>query len=294
MPEGDPEKEESDPKHEADSDNTKPDTSTEDTENREEKDSGSPGTIQLSVKSLVTGVFVLGLAVGFSGGVLTTQGTNILGNMIGQGSPSQPSGANNQQNTDKIDMSKIEMEGEPVLGDSDAPVTMVMYEDFQCPFCKQFETQTFPQIKENYVDTGKVKVVWKDFPAPSLGHNWAEPAAAAMECVYREGGNEVFWKVKDKIFSQAKTLTRGEKEFTPENIQERIKEFAAQEGASKSAIQSCIENGNPMEEVSSDKQGILNLVSQMGTPTAIIDGQKVVGAQPYSNFKQKIENALNS
>lgn len=192
-----------------------------------------------------------------------------------------------------VKMDNLEFEGEPVLGEEDAEVTMVMYEDFQCPFCKRFETQTFPKIESNFVDSGEVKVVWKDFPAPSLGHDWAEPAAAAMECTYRHGGNEAFWEVKDKLFEEAQTLTRGEEKFSPENIQDNIIQYADNQGANTSEIRSCIENENPLEEVKEDKQGILEATENIGTPTAIINGKKVVGAQPYPQFKSAIETAQN-
>jgi protein-disulfide isomerase len=182
------------------------------------------------------------------------------------------------------------MGGEPVLGEEDAPVTMVVYEDFQCPFCKRFETESFPQIKSNYVDSGQVKVIWKDRPIPQLGHDWAEPAAAAMECVYRQD-NDAFWNVKDELFSQAKTLTRGEEEFTPENIQSRIVTIASDEGVSSSAVQSCVDNGNPMDEVNADSREAQE-IGASGTPSFFINGNKVVGAQPYSSFETTIEEEL--
>lgn len=234
----------------------------------------------------MVGVFVLGLAIGFSGGVLTSQGTFSLEN---EAAPSQPSGNNDEGNqdsgeTETIDMSEIEMEGEPVLGDENAEVTMVVYEDFQCPFCKRFEENAFQQIKSNYIDSGQVKAVWKDRPLPRL-HPWAEPAAAAMECVYREGGNEAFWNVKDQIFANQNQLSTS-------NAQSKIVTWASQEGVSESAVQSCIENENPMEEVNADSEEGQS-IGAGGTPTVFINGQKIVGAQPYSNFESAIEEALS-
>lgn len=286
MPEEDSEDEVEGESEDVTDDSPDQETAENDNEGNKTESSGSTGTVQLSVRSLVIGVFVLGIAVGFAGGVLSTEGASLLGEQPNNQAPGQ------DQESETVDMSQIDMEGEPVLGEADAPVTMVIYEDFQCPFCKRFETETFPQIKENFVDSGQVKVVWKDFPAPSLGHDWAEPAAAAVECVYRQD-NDAFWNVKEKVFSQAKTLTRGEDEFTPENIQTRIKDFASEEGVSSSAVQSCIDNGNPMDEVNQDKQNILSITSNIGTPTAIINGEKVVGAQPYPQFESTINEALN-
>jgi len=256
----------------------------------------SSDTVELSVRSLIVGVFIMGLAIGFSGGILTGSGTDSVetenvGNIGSDDSPSdsgspdtrnQDSGT--QGETETINMDDIEMEGEPVLGQEDAPVTMVVYEDFECPFCKRFEEGAVQDIESNYVESGQVKIVWKDRPLTQL-HPWAEPAAAAMECVYREGGNDVFWAVKDKVFANQDSVETS-------NVESQIKSWAVEEGASESAIQSCIDNDNPMEEVNADSSEGQELGAS-GTPTAFINGQKLVGAQPYSSFEPVIESALS-
>ncbi|MDY6769426.1 MAG: DsbA family protein [Candidatus Nanohaloarchaea archaeon] len=251
-------------------------------------------TLEFEVRHALILTFVVGL---FAGGFFMSAVNAVTGPtgaivQNGDQQPTQPSdtGDNNpspspsgQQGTDTIDMSKISMEGEPVLGQSDAPVTIVAYEDFQCPFCKRFETNAMPKIVSNYVETGKAKVVWKDFPLPQL-HPWAKSAAAAMECVYRQN-NDAFWAVREKVFANQDTITTG-------NVESKIKQWAAAEGVSKSAVQSCLDNGNPMQEVDEDKQEGSSL-GVSGTPTVFINGKKVVGAQPYSRFKSIIESELS-
>lgn len=267
-------------------------TNSEKESSKAEDQNKKHGTISLSVNTIIIGAFALGLAVGFSGGILTLQGTSI-GTATGDTAPANPddgqpsdtgSQDQEQENTDTIDMSQIDLEGEPVLGQADAPVTMVVYEDFECPFCKRFEEGAVQQIKSNYVDSGQVKIVWKDRPLAQL-HPWAEPAAAAMECVYREGGNSTFWSVKEKVFANQNTVETS-------NIESKIKSWASEEGVSESAVQSCIDNENPMEEVNADSTEGQNLGAS-GTPTSFINGQKIVGAQPYSNFKSAIDSALS-
>ena len=255
---------------------------TEEVQETKEENKGSSKTLQLSVNTVIIGAFVLGIAIGFSGGVLTSQGTFSLDGS--EDTPTQPADDNNEE-TETIDMSEIDMEGEPVLGSEDAEVTMVIYEDFQCPFCKRFEDNAFPQIKSNYIVSGEVKAVWKDLPLPQIGHEWAEPAAAAMECVYREGGNEAFWNVKEKVFSNQNTVSLS-------NVETKIKGWASEEGVSESAVQSCIDNDNPMEEVNADSEEA-RTIGASGTPTVFINGVKIVGAQPYGNFETAIENALS-
>ncbi|MDY6774103.1 MAG: thioredoxin domain-containing protein, partial [Candidatus Nanohaloarchaea archaeon] len=91
---------------------------------------------------------------------------------------STPTGAAVAQN--------ISSEGEPVLGNASAPVTVTVFEDFECPVCKRFDQSVMPRLKSEYVETGKLKVVWKDFPLAYVGkHPWSDEAAIATECVYR-------------------------------------------------------------------------------------------------------------
>lgn len=283
--------EEDEGKSDSESNSTKPDN--------KEKVSYNDGSFsfQLSAMHALIGVFLIGMVTGgFGHAVLDDtllSSTQSLENVESQGDMDtnpQPSGnqdtGNQQPDSETVNMDDIPLEGEPMLGDEKAPVTMVIYEDFQCPFCQQFEQNAMPQIKSNYVDSGQVRVVWKDLPLPQIGHEWAEPAAAAMECVYREGGNEAFWNVKDQVFANQGTITLS-------NVESKIKDYASQEGVSSSAVQSCIDNDNPMDEVNGDSQEAQQIGAN-GTPTIIINGEKVVGAQPYSNFEQVIESKLNN
>jgi protein-disulfide isomerase len=244
---------------------------------------------ELNLKHAIAGVFLLGIMTGFTAsslvGGLTSQTDSgdiqqiDTGNNDHQMDDAQPSGS------ETVDVSSISAQGEPVLGESDAPVTVYMYEDYQCPFCQQFEQGAVPQIVSNYVDSGQVKLVWKDLPLPQIGHEWAEPAAAAMECVYREGGNDAFWNVKDQVFNNQGSISLN-------NVEDQIKSYASQEGVSSSAVQSCIDNDNPMEEVNGDTQEA-SQVGANGTPTSIIGGEKVVGAQPFDQIQPVIERQLN-
>ncbi len=172
---------------------------------------------------------------------------------------------------------------EPVLGEEDANLTIVMYEDYECPYCKEFETNTFPQIKENYVDTGKAKIVWKDFPLPARIHPWAMDAARTMECVYRQD-SEAFWNIKDTVYAN-------QADISTSNVVEKIKGYASEQGVNASSVQTCLDSGNPREEIEGDKQDASRLGIR-GTPGVMVGDQKVVGARPYSRFKTVIENQL--
>jgi protein-disulfide isomerase len=279
--------------HTEDEESTDPEEQS--TENQEpvNYDNGS-FSIQLSATHALLGVFLIGMVTGGFGhtvldnSVLTDNSQNLEPDTDTNPQPSgsqddgQPTGG---AETETVSIEDITSEGEPVLGDSDAPVTIFLYEDYQCPFCQQFEQGAVPQIVSNYVDSGQVKLVWKDLPLPQIGHEWAEPAAAAMECVYREGGNDAFWNVKDQVFNNQGSISLN-------NVEDQIKSYASQEGVSSSAVQSCIDNDNPMEEVNGDTQEA-SQVGANGTPTSIIGGEKVVGAQPFDQIQPVIERQLN-
>lgn len=87
-----------------------------------------------------------------------------------------------------------------VKGDSNAPVTIIEYSDFECPFCARFYTDSFGQIEKNYIDTGKVKFVYRHFPLSF--HPNAQKAAEAVECAGKVGGAEKFWEMHDLLFEK--------------------------------------------------------------------------------------------
>lgn len=89
----------------------------------------------------------------------------------------------------------ISNDDDPVLGDANAAVTMVEFSDYECPFCKRFYDDTLAQIKSTYIDTGKLKLVYRDYPLSF--HPGAEPAAQAANCAGEQGK---YWEMHDKIF----------------------------------------------------------------------------------------------
>lgn len=275
--------------------------SSEETSNTEsQKENNWSDRISISVGHGLLAVFLIGIVVGFTAGIVAPLNvSNGIDNPDSSG-----------QNTDTADVnhdttpsvSKIDLEGEPVLGDENAPATLVMYEDFQCPYCRVFEQRSFGQIKTEFVDTGKLKIVWKDLPLEQLGHNWATPAAETMECVYRQD-NDAFWAVKSKLFDNQRSITE-------ENVESQIISWAAQEGVSESAVNSCLQNSNVSEEVQEDMRESNSFETEYksqgrwipfvsGTPSFVIFGEgdeqasQMVGAQPFSAFQNTIQSKLS-
>jgi len=181
----------------------------------------------------------------------------------------------------------------PVLGEENAPVIIYEFTDFSCPFCEAAEGANayyenalksklagweapVPLIKENYVKTGKAKIVFKYFP----GHGAAE-AAQAVAFGLKEQSNDLFWEFAEKAFSMPDNLN---------NIN-KMMELAVTLGANETLLSDYISSGKYQTQMDEDiAMGKANGVQ--GTPTFFINGEVVAGAQPFSVFEQIIENEL--
>ncbi len=201
-------------------------------------------------------------------------------NAPGYGDGTAPSVVDDTQvDTTAPQVGEPDIENRPFIGDVDAPITIVEYSDFECPFCGRFYSETYGLLKENYVDTGKVKLVFKDFPLSF--HQLAEPSAIASKCVFREAGNDAFFSFHDMIFENQNMLSNS-----------KLQEWAIEVGVSEEAYTNCIEDPTVAAEVQADfAEGQALGVS--GTPSFVINGQLLVGAQPFSAFEQVIEAQLN-
>ncbi|MCX8103760.1 MAG: thioredoxin domain-containing protein [Candidatus Bipolaricaulota bacterium] len=166
---------------------------------------------------------------------------------------------------------------EPAQGAPDAPVTIVEFADFKCGFCVRHFVQTLPILKEEYIETGKVRYIYRNFPILGVQSRWA---ALAAECAHEQGR---FWEYHDKLFA----LTQQGQEF----VRSRLKAVAAELGLDAAQFDSCLDTSKYLDEVQEDfalgqREGVT------GTPAFLINGELLVGAQPITVFRQKIEEAL--
>ncbi len=172
----------------------------------------------------------------------------------------------------------------PVIGDVSAPVLIVEYGDYQCPFCAKFWMETFPLIEENYIKSGKVKFEYRDFPLEN-SHEYAYGAAAIAECVRQAAGEEKFWDFHDKIFSNNGNLDDA-------IIWETFDSLGLSQGEID-GVDGCLESEDYVFNVDGDMmKGIVDGV--YGTPSFLINGRLVSGAQSYKVFEQVIEEELES
>lgn len=188
---------------------------------------------------------------------------------------------------------KVSVDDDPVLGNKNAPLTLIEFSDYECPFCKRYFTETFPEIKKNYVDTGKLKIVFRDYPLPF--HNpLATTEAIAANCSREQGGDAVYYKYHDEVFNRTKSNGQG-------LAKDELYKIAADLKLNAGNFKSCLDSEKSKDEIAKDTaDGSAAGVS--GTPTVFIgksasDGTitatKVVGAQPYSSFKTVLDQMLS-
>lgn len=163
----------------------------------------------------------------------------------------------------------------PYFGKQDAPVEIIEFSDFQCPFCKRFFEETYPQIKEEYIKTGKVKMYYRDFPLPS--HQYAQKAAEAARCA---GDQEKYWAMHDEMFTYQNAISADELKFYAETI-----------GLDMASFSTCLDTGKYAEEVQKDVADG-QAMGVGGTPTFFINGIIISGAYPFEAFKQIIDEQL--
>lgn len=176
---------------------------------------------------------------------------------------------------------EVDTEGAFSIGQVDAPVVIVEFTDFQCPFCSRHFIETYPQIKADYVDTGKVRYVFMDFPLSSI-HPQAQAAAEAARCA---GDQNAYLQMHDMLFSR-----QGEWGGR-EDAGGIFTSFAEELNLDTTVFTECVSSRQHEADVSADlEQGARLGVD--GTPAFFINGIFVSGAQPYEVFQQTIENLL--
>jgi protein-disulfide isomerase len=182
----------------------------------------------------------------------------------------------------------INVDNAPYKGDKNAKLTLIEFSDFQCPFCARHAHDTIPQLESEYIKTGKVKYVFLDFPLEF--HQNAFKAAEAASCAGEQGK---FWGMHDKLFENQKALE-------PNNLTNYAKDLKLD----MTKFQKCMDSGKYANKIKKDladgqKAGVNGTPSFfLGVTNPKDSNVKIVevirGAQPYNNFKQTIDNTLNS
>jgi protein-disulfide isomerase len=182
-----------------------------------------------------------------------------------------------------VQRAKLALDGLPMLGVKTAPITIVEYTDYQCPFCQRFHVTTFAELKKNYIDTGKARFFSKDMPLDF--HPNAMRAAQAARCANEQGK---YWQLRDVMGAN------------PNNLDlESIARFAGDLKMDVDALRACVTSDKYKRIVQNDMVEAMK-IGATGTPTFVVgrttpegvDGELLVGALPYQIFDEKLRTLV--
>lgn len=228
------------------------------------------GLYALSIAIVIASV-ILSFSMIYTGNLLAGKFTGTetqTGGEQQETPPTQPT-----QPPQEPDIVQVSADDDPVKGNANAPVTIIEFSEFQCPFCGRFARDTLPEIQKNYIDTGKVKFVYRDF----VVHSTSQKAQEATECAEEQGK---YWEMHDLLYNNQGSLDV-----------ESLRGYASELGLNTVNFNSCLDSGKYTSEVQKDTSDGRSY-GVRGTPSFFINGKKLVGAQPYSAFQQAIEEAL--
>jgi protein-disulfide isomerase len=169
----------------------------------------------------------------------------------------------------------VTTDGKPSFGPADAPVTIIEFSDFECPYCRQWFTSTWPQLQKAYGN--KIRLVYRDFPLTNI-HPDAEPAAEAANCA---GEQNQYWAYHDRLFNGSSLSN------------DIYMSYANALKLDLAKFQDCLSAHRYQADITSDAQYGASL-GITGTPTFFVNGIPMVGAQPFSAFKSIIDQELAS
>jgi len=186
---------------------------------------------------------------------------------------------------DQPQRAKLNLDGFQMLGSKSAPLTVVEFTDYQCPFCQRFHVATFPELKKNYIDTGKVRFYSRDLPLDF--HANAMQAAQAARCAAEQGK---FWQLRDVMGANPDKLDM-----------DHILGFATDLKLDIPSFKSCVSSNKYKESVQSDVMEAMK-IGASGTPAFVVgkstadgvDGEILVGALPYQMFDEKLKAAAGT
>ncbi len=181
--------------------------------------------------------------------------------------------AQDADQSQKVTRYDVPVDDDPILGPKDAPITIIEFSDYECPYCRKWHSETFALLMQTY--PGKIRFVYRDFPLTSIHPN-AQAAAEAADCAGEQGK---YWEFSEKLF--------GGQSLSPQVYSQ----YASDLGLDTNAFEACVTSSRYQAEVTADLEWAANL-GVRSTPTFFINGLPVVGAQPYDLFKQVIDKEL--
>lgn len=231
------------------------------------------------IASVILAVGLIGAALIFSGNL---------------GGPAQVGGDatnnnNNNNDTISVDVKDVDTENEPFIGSLEAPLTMAYWYDYQCPFCKRFEEQTLPLLKEKYVDQGNLRIVFKDFAFLGPDSQSAGLVSNAVWDQVKDTSPQLWWEFQKAMFKHQDAENGGW--GSKQDILALLDDIA---GLDRAAVEQALNQNEQQyqQELNADRQEGQRF-GVRGTPGFILEDQAIAGAQPTQVFEQVIEQYLN-
>ncbi|MFI5307558.1 MAG: DsbA family protein [Polyangiales bacterium] len=209
-------------------------------------------------------------------GNVTSTGTGSTEATAEQGAAAKDDNVKGVDEKDGPDRFKVPVTAaEPVKGPEEAPVTIVEFSDFQCPFCSRVEP-TLTDLMKQY--PGKLRIVWRNNPLPF--HQNAMPAAEAAMEAFSEGGSAKFWAMHDKLFANQQAIARPD-----------LEKYGQELGLDANKLKAALDNHGGQAKIKADSD-LGGKLGAGGTPAFFINGRFLSGAQPIDRFKEVIDDEL--
>jgi len=183
-------------------------------------------------------------------------------------------------------MSKIDVKGRAVRGNPSAKVTIVNFDDFQCPFCSRMHSNLFANVFKDYAD--KIKVVYKDYPLIEI-HPWAMHAAIDGNCL-AEQNNEAYWDFADYVHANQKLVAGASRTDAYSNLDSAAKNQAQKHQLDEGKLQACVQKQDESAIRASMAEG--DKLGVDSTPTLFINGERFTGAVPEQELRAVLNRAL--
>lgn len=242
----------------------------------------------------IIGSVIISIAILINGGIIQIKGVSSGSAKAGQlaQASSAPTQAVVPQPAEDTSPKQVTVDDDPVMGDKNAPVTLIEFSDYECPFCKRHFDQTLPQLKKDYIDTGKVKMVFRDFPL-SFHDPMATTEAIAANCAREQGGDTAYFKFHDEMFKRTTSNGNG-------LSKDQLYTISTDLGLNTDNLKSCVEAEKYKDEVTKDiadgsaggVSGTPGFFIGKSSPDGKITGTPLVGAQPYAAFKTILDQQL--
>lgn len=174
---------------------------------------------------------------------------------------------------------------EMTMGADDAPVTVIEYASVTCPGCAAFHQSIFPDIKRDYIDSGKVRFVFREFPTPPQGLSYVGSVLA--RCAAEKGGDEAYFLVLNSLFQTQRT-------WIGENAQAELKKIAAQAGMDETAFDTCLQRQDLVDLINQNVEEGTEKYGINATPSFVLNGEKLPAIRSADDMRTHLDEALEA